>query len=64
MTSEAATSLMNDSHVAYEITRRLIEIAERLFVAGEDDLERPGIGLLRDERGSLGDRLTFAADIG
>ncbi len=64
MTSEMATSLMNDSHVAHEIVRRLIEIAERLFVAAEDDLERPGIDLLRHESRSLGDHLNLAAEIG
>ena len=49
VTSEMATSLMNDSHGAHEIVRRLIEIAERMFVAEGTDLKSLSADMLLDE---------------
>ncbi len=64
VSAEMATSLMNDSHGAHEIVRRLIEIAERLFVAGEDGVESLRAQSLFAERGVSADQLSFAAEIG
>ncbi len=49
VTSEMATSLMNDSHGAHEIVRRLIEIAERMFIAEGTDLKSLRDDMLLDE---------------
>ncbi len=49
VTSEMATSLMNDSHGAHEIVRRLIEIAERMFIAEGTDLKTISSDMLLDE---------------
>ena len=41
-----ATSLMNDSEFTHDISSRLIEIAERMFIAEGTDLKEIGAELL------------------
>ena len=49
ITDQMATSLMNDSSYAYDTSERLIEVAERMFLAEGTDLKESGSELFIDK---------------